>query len=112
MTPLKLAIIGTGNVTRKNYVPFLAAQSGVELAYWNRTPDSARTLAKEFGGTACDTLEAIMAWRPTAVLVLTAETVRHEISMRLLALGAEKMFFEKPLVAARGQANVQEEDFT
>src|SRR4051794_5308852 len=109
--PLKLAIVGTGTVTRKNYVPFLAAQPGVELAYWNRTPDKAQSLAMEFGGAMCGSLEALMAWQPTAVLVLTAETVRHGISTRLLALGAKKMFFEKPLVAAQGQAKVTEEDF-
>ena len=112
MTPLKLAIVGTGNVTRKNYVPFLAAQPGVELAYWNRTPDKARAMAAEFGGAVCASLAALMAWQPAAVFVLTSETCRYEISTQLLQLGAKKMFFEKPLVATRGQANVHEEDFS
>lgn len=111
MPPLKLALAGTGTVTRKNYAPFLAAQPGVELAYWNRTADKAQAVAQEFGGTACDSLEALMAWQPAAVLVLTAETVRYEVSTKLLKLGAKRMFFEKPLVAAHGQANVTEEDF-
>jgi predicted dehydrogenase len=109
--PLRLAIAGTGNVTRKNYVPFLAAQPGVELAYHNRTADKARALAREFGGTTVDSLAALMAWQPTAVLVLTAETCRDETGTALLHLGAKQLFFEKPLVAARGQARVGEDDF-
>jgi len=68
-------------------------------------------MAREFGGTAVASLEELMAWQPTAVLVLTAETCRHEIGTALLRLGAKKMFFEKPLVAAQGQARVSEEDF-
>jgi predicted dehydrogenase len=45
------------------------------------------------------------------VLVLTAETARHAVGMELIRRGAKKVFFEKPLVAARGQAHVGEDDF-
>ncbi|MES1167207.1 MAG: hypothetical protein ABUL68_04320, partial [Pseudomonadota bacterium] len=65
----------------------------------------------ECGGEAFQTLELLMAWQPTAVLVLTAETCRDEIGTALIKLGATRLFFEKPLVAAHGQARVEEEDF-
>ena len=108
---LRIAIAGTGEVTRKNYLPFLAGQPDVALAYWNRTAAKAQAMAKEFGGKALPSLEALIAWEPTAVLVLTAETCRFEVGTALLKLGTKKMFFEKPLVAACGQAHVGEEDF-
>lgn len=109
--PLRIALAGTGEVARKNYLPFLAGQPDVALAHWNRTAHKAQQVAREFGGTAVPSLEALMAWEPTAVLVLTAETCRHEVGTALLKLGANRMFFEKPLVAVRGQARVSEDDF-
>lgn len=108
---LRIAIAGTGKVTRENYLPFLASQPGVTLAYWNRTADKAQAVAREFGGTAVNSLEALMTWQPATVLVLTAERCRHEVGTALLQLGVKKMFFEKPLVAVRGQAHVGEDDF-
>jgi predicted dehydrogenase len=108
---LLIAVAGTGPVARNNYLPFLARQPDVALACWNRTADKAVAAAQECGGTACPDLPALMAWRPTAVLVLTAETARHEVGTELIRLGARRIFFEKPLVAARGQAHVGENDF-
>ena len=108
---LKIGVVGIGEVARKNYLPFLAAQPDVELALYNRTPGKAEEAAKEFRATACPTLEALITWQPAAVLVLTAETCRHEVGVALIKLGARKLFFEKPLVAAKGQAHVSEEDF-
>ena len=109
--PLKIAIAGIGNVARNNYIPYLKAQKDVELGYWNRTPAAAKEAGEKFGGTAFGTLEELMAWKPDSVLVLTRETGRHEVSKALLEAGAKRLFFEKPLVAKKGQAEVSEEDF-
>ena len=108
---LRIAVVGTGEVARRNYLPFLAAQPGVTLACWNRTAQTAAQAAHDFGGEALPTLAAVAAWQPAAVLVLTAETCRHEIGTALIGLGVPKMFFEKPLVAGQGQARVSEDDF-
>jgi len=108
---LKIAIVATGKVARDNYIPFLATQRDVELGYWNRTESSARSVAATFGGQVFTSLQAVAAWKPTAVMVLTAETARYEIGMELIRLGVPRIFFEKPLVAAAGQAHVTEEDF-
>jgi predicted dehydrogenase len=109
--PLKIAIVGTGGVARRNYIPFLAAQPDVVLGYHNRTPEKAAACAAEFGGVVFDSLQELAAWQPDSILVLTSETCRDEIGLALLELGARRLFFEKPLVARNGQANVTEDDF-
>jgi predicted dehydrogenase len=108
---LRIAVAGIGPVARNNYLPFLASQPGIALAYWNRTPDKAAVAAREWGGEACASLADLVAWKPTAVLVLTAETARLEVGTAVIKLGARRVFFEKPLVATRGQAHVDERDF-
>lgn len=109
--PLKLAVIGTGNVAVGNYIPFLASQPDVTLCYYNRTSEKATEVAARYGGEALASLAAVAEWQPTAALILTSETVRYEIGMELIQLGARRIFFEKPLVAAHGQAHVTETDF-
>jgi predicted dehydrogenase len=108
---LRVVVVGTGEVARRNYLPFLAAQPDVTLACWNRTAEKAVLAGREFRAEVLPTLEAVAAWKPTAVLVLTAETIRHEVGTALIELGVPKIFFEKPLVAVEGQARVSEEDF-
>jgi predicted dehydrogenase len=109
--PLKIAVIGVGKVSREQYIPFLAKQQGVALGYFNRTPEAAQRAAEKFGGEVFPHLAAVAAWQPTAALVLTSETARFDVGMQLIELGLPRIFFEKPLVAAHGQAHVTEEDF-
>lgn len=109
---LRIAIVGVGDVARRNYLPFFKAQPDVTLAYHNRTPEKAQQAVRDFGGEAVASLDQLIAWKPTAVFVLTAETCRHEIGTAVIAAGAPRVFFEKPLVAVRGQSRVEEEDFT
>lgn len=108
---LRIAVVGTGDVARRNYLPFLAAQPDVTLAYFNRTADKARAAAKDFGGEVLADIGALAAWKPMTVLVLTAETCRHEVGTAVIDSGAPRVFFEKPLVAVNGQSRVEEEDF-
>ena len=108
---LRIAVVGTGTVSRDNYIPFLAAQPDIELGLYNRTPDTALQLAQQFGGQALASLEEVAQWNPDAAMILTAETVRYQIGMQLIRGGVGKIFFEKPLVAMNGQAHVTEDDF-
>lgn len=108
---LKIAVIGTGKVSRDNYIPYLATQADIELGYYNRTRDTALQVAQEFGGDVFSTLDEVAKWNPTAAMILTSETVRYEIGMQLIDSGVRKIFFEKPLVALHGQAHVSEDDF-
>ena len=108
---LKIAIVGTGNVARNNYLPFLAAQNDVALIYFSRTRSKAEACAIDFGGRVVASIEELFAEEPDAVLVLTRETERYEVVNSLLSGRPKRLFFEKPLVAQNGQANVCEDDF-
>jgi predicted dehydrogenase len=111
MTPIKVAIAGTGRVTESSYLPCLAHEPGVELAYYNRTRARAEACAARFGGTAFDSPAAVMAWGPDTVFVLTREMERYDAAMAFLEHSPKRMFFEKPLLARAGQENVTEQDF-
>ena len=108
---LKIAVIGTGTVATNNYIPYLAAQSDVEMGLYNRTPEKARAAAEKFGGQVFETIEEAAAWKPDAAFVLTAETCHYEVGTEIIERGVPRVFFEKPLVAAKGQAHVTEDDF-
>lgn len=108
---IKIGIVGTGNVARKNYLPFLSRQQDVELTYVSRTRSKADTCAEEFGGTVAPTIDALCEESPDAILVLTRETQRYEVADELIKRRPKRLFFEKPLVARNGQDNVCEDDF-
>jgi predicted dehydrogenase len=108
---LKIALVGTGTIARGNYMPCLANEDDVEIGYYNRTRAKAEEVAGEFGGEVFDSLEALVAWEPDTIFVLTRETDRRAAIDDLLALEPRRLFFEKPLVAEHGQEDVREEDF-
>jgi predicted dehydrogenase len=100
-----------GVVVNENYLPVLAAIGGVEFIYYNRTQEKARAAAQRYGGIVCETVDDLMSYRPDCIFHLTAETVRYDLAMAVLAHRPRRIFFEKPLSAIRGQANVREDDF-
>jgi len=108
---LTIGIAGTGGVAKGQYIPFLAEQEDVSLLYWNRTRQKADDCAEQFGGRVVASPAELTAQNPDAILVLTSEKARYEVASELLAHAPRRMFFEKPLVAAEGQARVQEDDF-
>ena len=108
---IKIAIVGTGNVARKNYLPFLSQQKDVVLTYFSRTKSKALECAQAFGGRVVESIAEIHADKPDAILVLTRETQRYEVSRALLQGKPKRIFFEKPLVAQKGQDSVCEDDF-
>lgn len=108
---IKIAVVGTGKVARSNYLPYLSKRQDVLLSYYSRTFTKAEACADEFGGRAVESIQDLMAEDPDAVLVLTDETQRYDATLPVLQHHPRRIFFEKPLVARRGQANVGEEDF-
>ncbi|TFH14950.1 MAG: Gfo/Idh/MocA family oxidoreductase [Lentisphaerales bacterium] len=109
--PVKIAVVGTGNVARNNYLPYLSKQKDVVLTYYSRTRSKAEACVGIFGGRVANSIRELLADEPDAVLVLTAETQRFEAAMALLEGKPKRLFFEKPLVAQNGQAKVCEDDF-
>lgn len=108
---IKIAVVGIGKVALENYLPTLAGQADVELACQNRTEAAARAAAEQFGGQFLGSLRDVADWGPDAALVLTSETARFDVASSLIDLGVPRLFFEKPLVARKGQAHVDEHDF-
>lgn len=109
---MKVGIVGTGSVARRNYIPFLSKQDDVQLLYTNRTLGKAQQCAADFGGDAFATVAELMAQDPDTVLVLTREMQHHEAGMAVLEHAPKRVFFEKPLVAMQDQAHVSEDDFS
>jgi predicted dehydrogenase len=108
---LKVAIVGTGKVAAQNYLPYLVQHQDIALSYYNRSREKAEAVAQQFGGRVTDSLADLLADDPDTVLVLTRETERYQVAGDLLALQPRRLFFEKPLVAQGGQADVTEDDF-
>ncbi len=108
---LQIAIVGTGKVAMESYLPQLVRHADVNLLYFNRTREKALALAERFGGRAMDSLAELMRQNPDAVMVLTNETERLQVSQELLELRPRRLSFEKPLSAKLGQASVSETDF-
>lgn len=108
---IKIAIVGTGSVARNSYLPYLSKQKDVVLTYYSRTPAKAEECVAAFGGRVVKSTRELLADKPDAVLVLTKETQRFDAAMTLLEGRPKRLFFEKPLVARNGQANVGEDDF-
>lgn len=108
---LKIGVVGTGKVARRNYLPCLAEEEDVSLGYFNRTAARAEEAAGEFGGRTFGSVGELLEWEPDSVFVLTQETERAAAIGALLEGSPRRLFLEKPLVAARGQEDVREEDF-
>lgn len=108
---LKIAIVGTGNVARQSYLPYLSGRQDVLLSYYSRTRAKAEACVNDFGGHVAGSVPELMSEDPDAVLVLTDEIQRYAATLPLLEYHPRRIFFEKPLVARDGQANVCEEDF-
>ncbi len=108
---LKIALVGLGRVAQDNYIPFLARQSDLQIGLYNRTQETTNLLAVQYGAIPFASIDELVAWQPTTVLVLTSETCRYDYARELIEKGVPRLFLEKPLVAVKGQAHVDEEDF-
>lgn len=108
---LKVALVGTGKVAAQNYLPYLVQHQDITLSYYNRSRDKAEAVAQQFGGRVAHSLADLLVDEPDTVLILTRETDRYQVTNELLALRPRRLFFEKPLVAQAGQADVTEDDF-
>lgn len=108
---IRVAIVSTGNVASKNYLPFLARQGDLVFSYFNRNRGKAEACAAAFGGQVADSIDELMAAAPDVVFLLSSETARYELALAVLRHRPKRVFFEKPLVAMQGQAHVTEDDF-
>lgn len=108
---MEIAIIGTGKVAERNYIPALLRHKDITVTCYSRTYARAAELGSRFGIGSARTLEELFERQPDALLVLTREQQRLQASQALLPFKPKRIFFEKPLVAGLGQAHVTEQDF-
>jgi predicted dehydrogenase len=108
---VEIAIVGTGKVAERNYIPSLLRHDDVSLTLHSRTRTRALALGERFGVPVAGSLEELFAGEPEAVFVLTGEQERLAATRALLQYQPKRLFLEKPLVARDGQANVTEQDF-
>lgn len=108
---MEIAIVGTGRVAERNYVPSLLRHKDVSLTLYSRTPERTEAVGQRFGVRAVRTLKELFERQPETVFVLTGEQQRLEATQALLPFKPKRLFLEKPLVARGGQARVVQEDF-
>jgi len=108
---MKIAVVGTGGVAERNYLPYIVEREDIRLSYLNRTRSKAEAVAEQFGGRVAADAADLLADEPDTCLVFTKETDRLDAANALLPHGPTRLFFEKPLAARHGQANVVAEDF-
>ncbi len=108
---MEIAIVGVGKVAQDNYLPALLRHKDVSLTCYSRTSEWTKAVGQTFGVRIARTLEELFERQPEAVFVLTREDQRREAAQSLLPFNPKRLFFEKPLVASRGQAHVVPQDF-
>lgn len=108
---MEIAIVGTGKVAERNYIPSLLRHEDVSLTCYSRTLERAKAVGDRFGVPVVLSLAELFERQPEAVFVLTGERERMAATQALLPFRPKRIFLEKPLVAKAGQAQVVEQDF-
>jgi len=103
---MRIVIIGTGGIARKAYFPLIKVMPGVEVAgIHSRTQESVDyALARwrfPFGTT---NLNALLALKPDAAVVISATTSHYEICKLMLENGVD-VYAEKSLTTESAQSH-------
>ena len=98
--PLRMVMVGAGDIAKKAYLPVLRTLPETELAgVYSRTQASVDTVCRDwqlaFGTTD---LDALIALKPQVAFVLTKTTVHFEQVKQLLLAGID-VYVEKPATA-------------
>ena len=67
---MKVAVVGTGGVAEKNYLPYIVEREDIQLSYLNRTRSKAEAVAERFGGRVAADAADLMADEPDACLII------------------------------------------
>ena len=94
---LKIGIIGCGKITQVRHAPEYAENANCRLvAFYDFVPERARAMAEEYGGTAYDTMEALLDSGVDAVSVCTANVAHAQATIAALERGIH-VLCEKPM---------------
>ncbi|MBB4079673.1 virulence factor [Lewinella aquimaris] len=96
-SPLRIALIGLGDIAQKAYLPIMAAYPGVEPILCTRDERVLTSLAKRYRiRKTCTTVDDLIAQRPDAAMVHTSTESHVDITTKLLEAGIP-VFVDKPL---------------
>ena len=94
---LKIGIIGCGKITEVRHAPEYAENPYCQLvAFFDVVPERAKALAEQYGGTAYDSIEALLASDVDAVSVCVANAYHAQASIQALKAG-KHVLCEKPM---------------
>jgi myo-inositol 2-dehydrogenase / D-chiro-inositol 1-dehydrogenase len=110
--PIRVGIVGCGDVARRFHAPAFAAQPDVSIVgCTSRSSASADRLAACYGASSHTTLEALIsAQQPNLLVITTHESARIEPLELGLRAGCN-LFVEKPLFASVDQDRITVEDY-
>lgn len=103
-TPLKLGLIGLGNMGQ-NHLRILSMLKSVDLDFiYDSNLDAAERLAGDYGALACADLEAALSG--VEAVVICTPTVTHADYIHLVAKHVRNIFVEKPLADTLAEAEI------
>ena len=108
---MEIAIVGTGRVAERNYIPALLRHKDVSLTCYSRTIERAEAVGRKFGVSVVRSIKELFERQPQTIFVLTGEQQRLGATQALLEFKPKRLFLEKPLVAREGQAHIIQQDF-
>src|SRR3954447_15655197 len=95
--PLRIGVVGLGDIARKAYLPVLTARDDVELALMTRDPDRLDRLGRQYGVARRTTdLEELLDGGIDAAFVHASTEAHAELVERLLEAGIP-VLVDKPL---------------
>src|ERR1700733_5262985 len=111
--PVRVGIVGCGDVARRFHAPAFAAQPDVTIVgCTSRSMVSADRLAASYGATAHPTVSRLIsAEHPDLLVITTHESARIEPLELGLAAGCD-LFVEKPLFASVDQERITVDDYS
>lgn len=96
-TPLRVGVIGLGDIARKAYLPVLAARDDVELSLMTRDPGRLAHVARQYAPARCTTdLEELLDGTLDAAFVHASTAAHVGLVERLLRAGVP-VLVDKPL---------------
>ena len=99
MRPLRIGVIGLGDIATKAYLPVLASRPGVDMALMTRDPERLRGIARQYGVTRATTdLDELLGLDLDAAFVHAATDAHADLVERLLHAGVH-VLVDKPLAA-------------
>lgn len=93
----KIGVIGCGKITQVRHAPEYAENSQCQLTAWyDALPERAQAMAKEFGGAAYDSVDALLKSGVDAVSVCVANADHAAVTIQALEAGCH-VLCEKPM---------------